>query len=592
MIAPELPLLLAASALASAAALRFVPGAETSWRTALALVIATLGALTPLLFYPLIDPARAGGRGLWDWSAVGGPTVQAAYRFDGIAAVAIAVGTAYAAAALLGIGRLVRRPPVLPSLVLAIGLTFIGIVVADDLIAATVALGVLAVLTVLALLIVAPPPATARIAAYFALGIQALVISALLVSRFGGASYRFVDILPGAISPGVIAAASVGAALFAGLYPFVPWRFSRPAARPSEGEALRGLVAMPAGIGATLVLLRLLGATRIDITEIGVPRVPLELRLVMAAVVAAIALGLVLRSRPLPMRPVLVAGALLVAIVIYPLLHWSHLVLIAAILTTVYAATVSLGLPDEWDVVRYDVALAALWVGLALGTPVALAAALALLAGDAVGSLAESIWMPPHRAYIVLVASSTIVVGGLLGIGIGALSAPDLPARALALVALLFILALELAHIGRRLGLALVPAELDMASVTAAFLGAILLAILMATPLVEGVAISLGRPFGGLSAAPLSVTAVAVVATLLVVMARAAQPFLPDLERFAGRVRGYVRLFDPVPAGIGTFRLLEVTAVRSSAAFNLFERRAGAWLATLLIVAVLVWSVR
>lgn len=592
MIAAELTLLLAACALACAAALRFAPGGGARWRSASSLVVATAGSITPLALYPLTDPERAAGRALWEWSTVGGPTVQASYRFDGIAAVGVAVGTAYAAAALMATGRTLRRPQVLPSLVLAIGLVFIALAVADDLIAATVVLGLLAILTVLALLIVAPPPATARVAAYFTLGIQALVISGLLVSRFGGASYRFGDIIPGAISPGVIAAASAGAALFAGLYPFVPWRFSHPASRSSERESLRGLVAMPAGIGATLVLLRLLGATRIDITEIGVPRVPLELRLALAAGIAVVALATVFRSRPIPLRPVLLGGALLVLVILYPVLHWSHIVLGAAILTIVYAATVSLGLPDEWDVVRYDVALAALWVGIALGTPIAMAAALALLAGDAAASLAESVWMPPHRAYIVLVASSTIVVAGLVGIGIGALSAADPVAKVLALIALVLLLGLELAHIGRRLGLAVVPADLDIASATAALLGAVLLALLMAAPLVEGVTTSLGRPFGALGAAPLVVTAVAVLATLLVVAARTVGPFLPDLQALARRGRELVTLADPVPAGVGAFRAIEVTAVRTSAVFGLFERRAGVWLATLLIAVVLYWSVR
>ena len=64
-----------------------------------------------------------------------------------------------------------------------------------------------------------------RIAAYFAVGIQGFVVAALLIARQGGASLAFDMISPSAISPGAVLAATAGAALFAGLYPFVPWRY-------------------------------------------------------------------------------------------------------------------------------------------------------------------------------------------------------------------------------------------------------------------------------------------------------------------------------------------------------------------------------
>jgi hypothetical protein len=43
---------------------------------------------------------------------------------------------------------------------------------------------------------------------------------------------------------------------------------------------------------------------------------------------------------------------------------------------------------------------------------------------------------------------------------------------------------------------------------------------------------------------------------------------------------------------MAAFGYVERTATASSAAIALFERRAGVWLATLLIVALLVWATR
>src|SRR5207237_1172328 len=77
--------------------------------------LAIIAVVAPLVLATLIDPARAGGRALWEWSAAGGPTVQASYRFDGIAAIGVAVGAAYAAAGLFGAARASRRHPLLPA---------------------------------------------------------------------------------------------------------------------------------------------------------------------------------------------------------------------------------------------------------------------------------------------------------------------------------------------------------------------------------------------------------------------------------------------------------------------------------------------
>src|SRR5439155_832434 len=120
-------------------------------------------------------------------------------------------------------------------------------------------------------MLVSPAAAVARITGYLAGGVQGFVVAGLLVSRFGGASFRFNTISPDAVTPGVVVAASLGAALFAGLYPFVPWGYRSEEA--GERESLRGLLTMPAGFGATLVLCRILGVTRIDLATLGLPAI-------------------------------------------------------------------------------------------------------------------------------------------------------------------------------------------------------------------------------------------------------------------------------------------------------------------------------
>ncbi len=590
--AAELPLLCSASALAAVAVLLSLPRGSERPRRDAALLLGVLGTVAPLLFFPLLDRSRATGRALWEWSAAGGPTIQASYGVDGIGAIGVALNTAYATAGLLAAAKARGRSPLLPGLVLAIGLTSIALDVTADLVASTVVLGVLAALTAFAAMLVAPPPAAARLAAYFALGVQGFVIAALLASRFGVASFQFQAIPATAISPGTVLVASLGGALFAGLYPFVPWRYRRAQARAAERERLRGLLAMPAGIGASLVLLRLLGVTHADLTEIALPGVPESWRLV-AAVGVAIVAALAARRSPRPARA-LVAGAIpLAALAAYPLVHWSHVVLLASLVTVLYAAAVSLALPEQWIVVRYDVALAGFWIALALGTPTSIAAGLVLLAATAATAIGDAIWITPHRVYVALVSAGTLVVGSVLTIGLGALAASDRPSQALALLGLVAVLVLELLHLSRRLDAAPVPLALDATAGIAAFLVATLIALVLAPPLYEGVTVTLGRPFAEAAAtAPLTLPAVVVMSTLIIAVARALRPLLPGVEPYLGRLRFVAGIADPVPAGVAGFRIVEQSASHLTAAFALFEQRAGVWLAALLIVALLLWSVR
>ena len=74
-------------------------------------------------------------------------------------------------------------------------------------------------------------------------------------------------------------------------------------------------------------------------------------------------------------------------------------------------------------------------------------------------------------------------------------------------------------------------------------------------------------------------------------------PNAPVLDKLAGmvdggRLRPIVLAVDPVPGVLASFKLLERSAIRSTAAFNLLEQRGGVWLAALLIFGLLLWATR
>lgn len=583
----ELPLIASAAALALAGLLL---ATRSKYALTVAIVAAIFACVAPLVLATLIDPANAAGRALWEWSAAGGPTVRASYRFDGIAAIGVAVGAAYAGAGLFGAARATRRHPLLPSAILALGLVFFALAVTEDLIAGTVVLGVLAAITVLAALAAAPLPATTRLAAYLAVGIQFFVLAALLLSRFGGASFRFDAISPTSVSPGAILAASVGAALFAGLYPFIPWRF-RAQLRGPDLERLRGVITMPAGVAASVLLLRLLATTRGDITTVGLPGVGLEWRII-AGLVALLAFGIAAwRAGRVPRRAMILTIAFVGALAGYGAIHWADVILVATLLSVLYAAGVSLALPEQWEVVRYDVTLAAFWIALAVGTPTAIAGGLFILVADALVALAESIWT--RGGYVIVIAGSSATVTGLIVIGSGSLGATDIAAQALSLAGLSAIGSLVLIHVGRRLDRVGVPLALDGLAAASALGITTLIGLAVSVPLYQGVSLVFGRPFEpGIASTPLGFLAAIAIATLLVMVARSIRPFMPDLEPVAVRLRELIAVADPVPAGQLAFAALDAITSRAASIFNLFEQRAGVWLATFLIIAVLVWSVR
>lgn len=582
----ELPLVPSAIALALSALLFFLPGrGRLAHRLATLLVV--LGAALPIALDTLIDPTRAAGRALWQWSAVGGPTIQASYRVDALSAVALALVVAYAGAAMATAGRADRRHPALAALVLATGLVTIALVVTDDLVAAIVVLALLAALTVLALFAVAPAAATARAAGYLSIGLQAWVLSALLVSRSGSPTFVLGSVPEIAVTAGAVLAGTLGALLFAGLYPVVAWSVAAGETSRDPGP-LGSLVLMPAGIGATFLLVRLLGASGLASTEIALPDLGVEARLaIVVLVLLAVALSLA-GSGSVPRRPIATGLVAIVLIGALPYLGWAHAVLVAAILTAGYAGVVSLALPDQWETVRSDLALVAIWIAIATGSPLGIAGGIVALFARAAAAFASSLWLVPHRDYVALVGGSAVFVTGAIVVGAGAVTSVDPTVAALAVTAVALLVLLELAQVGRRFRVADVPADLDLASAIAAFLLALLATILL-IPLESALRELLPARD---AVSPAHIGAIAAGAALAVVLARTVRPLLPYFEIAAERSGPAMRALDPEPIAVGAFRAVEAAATRASTGFGVFERRAGVWLATVVIVGLLVWSVR
>lgn len=587
----EAVIALVALALALIAISSFLPARVARWRTPLAALGCAMAGLGPVLSFPYLSSDPAHATALWEWSAVGGPTVQASYRLDGLAAAGLAIGALYTAAALIATTRVPSRSSLLRPALLLNGFILMALAVTDDLVAATVVLGALAASTTFVALLVAPPAAAARVTAYLAAGVQAFVVADLLLTRFGGASFQF-DLIPAeSVSPGVILAATIGAALFAGLYPFVPWGYREEDS--GERESLRGLLTMPAGVGATIVLLRIVGVTRIDLSQLGLPGVVPVPVIAIAAAFFVFAAWRLRRRRPHSRRRLALATVLLAFVVLYPWLHWSHVVIAACVLTIAYAAAVSLALPDQWTVTRHDVTLAAAWIGIAAGTSTAISGALLILVGGALVALADAFWMPPHRAYAAMLASTTTVVTGCLVVAVGVFDTPDPVTMALALLAILFVVGLELVHVGRRVDVAAAPSDLEATATVVAFLTTMLIAISFGGALLDALGRAVARPLArDLAGAAYAIAALAVIAAMLAVVAGAVRPFLPDTTAIGERLTRLVSVADPVPAAGAAFRALERSATAVSTLFVLFEQRAGVWLALVLIVGVLFWVVR
>jgi hypothetical protein len=572
-------------ALAVGALVTFLP-VRIRWPRRLGILLLIMGTALPIALDPLIDPTRATGRALWQWSAIGGPSVRASYDVDPLAAIALALTVAFTGAGFATASRMRSRHPALAALILAVGLVTIALVITDDLVAAIVVLAVVAALTVLALLAVAPPAATARAAGYLAIGLQSWILSALLISRQGTAGFGLTDMSLGAITPGAVLAATMGGLLFAGLYPVVAWSIEEGLGATDPGP-LGSLVLMPAGIGASLLVLRVLGASRLRANEIALPEVGPDARLAAIVLVLLAVAVVVAFSGHVPMRPIAVGAVTIVLIAAIPALGWADVVLLAALLTAAYAGAVSLAMADHWETVRADLGLVALWIGIATGSPLGVAGGIVGLFARAGSAFASSLWLEPHREYIAFVGGSAVFVTGTVALVAGALATTPSGA-VLGTLAGLTLLAVELVQLARRSPPADVPAGLAVSSGLAAILLAVLAAVVL-IPLEATVRDAL--PQAAVIDATRLVT-IAGVGAVAVILARTVRPVLPFLETVAARSGRTMRALDPVPIGVGAFRALEASATRASAAFGLFEQRAGVWLATLLIVALLAWAVR
>src|SRR6185312_15379559 len=123
-----------------------------------------------------------------------------------------------------------------------------------------------------------------------------------------------------------------------------------------------------------------------------------------------------------------------------------------------------------------------------------------------------------------------------------------------AVLVIMVVLILELAHGGRRLAQGEAPPDLDIAAGIAALLSTAFLASLLSLPIPDALAL-VGRPLGSID--PVLGLGSVVAATILVIAARMLRPLLPDFGAFAGRLQRFVWAADPVPTGAALFRVLE-----------------------------------
>ena len=97
----ELVIVIVAVALALIAITSFLSRRLARWRTSVATLGCLMAGLGPILLFPYLPIERAHGTALWEWSAVGGPTIQASYVLDGLAVIGLSIGALYCAAALI-----------------------------------------------------------------------------------------------------------------------------------------------------------------------------------------------------------------------------------------------------------------------------------------------------------------------------------------------------------------------------------------------------------------------------------------------------------------------------------------------------------
>src|SRR5437870_12559177 len=122
VVRAELILFVVALSLAALAFAFVMPYRTFRWRIPFAAALCVIEGLAPLLMYVALDPERPREQALWEWSAVGGPTIQAYYRLHALAAIGVGNGALYVAAALVATTRVSARQELLRPVLLLNGL--------------------------------------------------------------------------------------------------------------------------------------------------------------------------------------------------------------------------------------------------------------------------------------------------------------------------------------------------------------------------------------------------------------------------------------------------------------------------------------
>jgi hypothetical protein len=512
--------------------------------------------------------------------------VQAAYQVDDLALIGSAIVAIATGAALHGVAGVATARPLLTALLAIDGILLVALVAVTDAVGATLVAGAAAATAVAIALFVAPATAAARLAALLAFGVQSFIAAALLLALFGTATFDLGRVPPAAVGPEVLAAMTLGATFFCGLYPFVPWRYER---RELESlAAVRGVALFPIGVAGSVLALRLVVATRTPSTDLLLPGIALEWHATLLVVALGLtALAVRTAPRDARLRRAVTGATFFVVLAALPSLGWSHVVALLALLTVMYAGVASAAVTEEWEVARFDVRLAVLWAAIASGSPLALVGALFGLLASGTALLLE---VAPLRSQARDISRASAGVLGAIGpfIALVGLSTTPDPGVAVLCGAVLGSAAvLELAHAVR--STAAVSSDRRFVAVAAVAVTAVAVVVASA-PVVRAAAgafpstradwTDLVLPGIGLLAAAL---AVVVVAAPGVVSIRV------DPRLVAG-VRRVLAATDPVPGLALTYRGLEAWSGRIGAAFAALEDRAGVWVATLLIALTLIWA--
>lgn len=555
-----------------------------------ALVLVVVSAFLPILLYDRTDVGQTIGRSLWEWTAAGGPKVQAAYHVDALALVAAAIVALATGATIHRVARLPEARPLAIVLIALDGIALVALVAMTDVVAAIIVAGMAAAIAVAVALFVATASAAARLAALLALGLQSFTAAALLLASYGIATFDLEEVPAAAIAPGVLTAVALGAALFCGLYPFVPWRYEAEAVTPLG--AIRGVALFPIGLAGSIVALRMVAAAGVPATELALPDLPPAWQAALLLVILGLT-ALAARSGPRSarLRRALTGAAFFGVAAALPALGWGHVVALLALLTVLYAAVGSAAVVAEWDVARFDIRLGVLWAAIASGAPLALMGALLGLLASALALALELAAVPAAARIATATSARVLAVFGPFFALAGLYGTPDPVVAVLCGSALGVAGLLELAHAVRETQSEVGASWRARSYATLAALAVVSVVGVASLPTVV-------RAAGGvLDATPAVVPDVALAgAAALTVVLTILAVALPRLvrvrvsPRLLGGVRRVLTATDPVPVLALTYRGLEEWSRRIGGAFAGLEDRAGVWVATSLIALTLLWA--